>query len=92
MHLLSSKLYCFLLVGKCSCLCVATVYVRLFIVSLRTIKEERQVCFLLSIHNVQVLINNNEKKQQQKKRINEIGKLPRMFTTKTRIRLYRRTI
>ena len=31
MHLLSSKLYC---------LCVATVYVQLFIVSLRTIKEK----------------------------------------------------
>ena len=30
-----------LLVGECSCLCVATVYVRLFIVSLRTIKEKK---------------------------------------------------
>ena len=57
MHLLSSKLYCFLLVGECSCLCVTTVYVRLFIVSVRTIKKVR---FLLFIHNVLVSINNNE--------------------------------
>ena len=41
------------------CLSIATVYVRLFIVSFRTIKEKK-VCFLLFIHNVQVSINNNE--------------------------------
>ena len=40
MHLLSSKLYHLSSCGECSCLCVATVYVRLFIVSFRTIKEE----------------------------------------------------
>ena len=57
MHLLSSKL----LVGECSCLCFVTVYVRLFIVSFKTIKEKKkQVCFLFFIHNVQVSINNNE--------------------------------
>ena len=53
----------FLLVGECSCLCVATVYVRLFIFSFRTIKEKKQVCFLLfihNVHNVRVLINYNE--------------------------------
>ena len=53
MHLLSSKLY------RLS-LCVATVYVRLFIVSFKTIKEKKQVCFLLFIHNVQVSIKNNK--------------------------------
>ena len=56
----SSELYFFLLVSECSCLCVATVYVRLFIVSFKAIKEKRQVCFLLFIHNVQVSINNNK--------------------------------
>ena len=50
-----------LLVGECSCLSVATVYVRLFIVSFRTIKvKKKQACFLLFIHNVEVSINNNE--------------------------------
>ena len=49
-----------LLVGECSCLSVATVYVRLFIVSFRTINVKKQVCFLLFIHNKKVSINNNE--------------------------------
>ena len=52
-----------LLVGEYSCLSVATVYVRLFIVSFRTInvkKKKKPVCFLLFIHNVKVSINNNE--------------------------------
>ena len=52
-----------LLVGECSCLSVATVNVRLFIVSFRTIKVikvKKQVCFLLFIHNVEVSINNNK--------------------------------
>ena len=48
-----------LLVGECSSLSVATVYVRLFIVSFRTIKVKK-VCFLLFIHNVKVSINNNK--------------------------------
>ena len=51
-----------LLVGECSCLCVAIVYVRLFIVSFRTIKEKKQVCVLLYLHNVQVSTNKNIKK------------------------------
>ena len=60
MHLLSSKLYRLsFLVGECSCLCVATVYVWLFIVSFRK-KRKKQVGFLLFIHNVQVSINNNK--------------------------------
>ena len=49
-----------LLVGECSRLSVAKVYVRLFIVSFRTIKVKKQVCFLLFIHNVKVSINKNE--------------------------------
>ena len=49
-----------LLVGECSCLSVATVYVRLFIVYFRTINVKKKVCFLLFIHNVKVSINNNE--------------------------------
>ena len=36
------------------------IYVRLPIVSFRTIKEKKQVCFLLFIQNEQVSINNNE--------------------------------
>ena len=45
-------------VGECTCLCVATAYVQLMFgclsVSFRTIKEKnKQVCFLLFIHNVQ---------------------------------------
>ena len=49
-----------LLVGECFSLSVATVYVRLFIISFRTIKVKKQVCFLLCMHNVKVSINNNE--------------------------------
>ena len=50
-----------LLVGECSCLSVATVYVQLIIVSFRTINvKKKQVCFLLFIHNVKVSIKNNE--------------------------------
>ena len=49
-----------LLVGECSCFSVAIVYVRLFIVSFRTIKVKKQVCFLLFIHNVKVSIDNND--------------------------------
>ena len=56
--------------GECSCLCVATVYVRLFIVSFRTINEKK-VCFFLFIHNVQVSMNNN--KQNMKKVTNSSG-------------------
>ena len=44
----------FLLVGECSWLCVATVYVWLFIVFLRTIKEKTTSLFLIIIHTVQV--------------------------------------
>ena len=54
-----------LLVGECSCLSVATAYVRLFIVSFRTIKVKKQVCFLLFIHNVKfqlITTNKNMKK------------------------------
>ena len=51
-----------LIVGECSCLSVATVYARLFIVSFRTIKVKKktQVCFLLFIHSVKVSINDNK--------------------------------
>ena len=49
-----------LLVGECSCLSVAKVYVRLFIISFRTLKVKKQVCFLSFIHNVKVSINKNE--------------------------------
>ena len=50
----------FLLVGECSCLCVATVYVRLFIVSFGTINEKK-ACFILFIDNVQVSIITTNK-------------------------------
>ena len=36
-----------LLVGECSCLSVATVYVRLFIVSFRTINVKKASLFLI---------------------------------------------
>ena len=50
-----------LLVGECFCVSVATVYVRLFIVSFRTIKVKKKTSrFLFFIHNVEVSINNNE--------------------------------
>ena len=55
MHLLSSKLYCFLLVGECSSLCVATVYVPLFIVS-----KKKTSLFLIIYSQCASLINNNK--------------------------------
>ena len=62
MHLLSSKLYCFSSSGlmflfMCRYSLSSVVY---RFVSFRTIKEKKQVCFLLFIHNVQVSINKNE--------------------------------
>ena len=54
-----------LLVGECSCLSVATFNVQLFIVSFRTIKVKKQVCFLLFIHNVKVSINNDNKNMKK---------------------------
>ena len=49
-----------LLMGECSCLSVATVYIQLFIISFREIKVKKKSFFLLFIHNVKASINNNE--------------------------------
>ena len=46
-----------ILMSECSSLNVSRQFM---FVSFRTIKEKKQVCFLLFIHNVQVSINNND--------------------------------
>ena len=65
MHLLSSKLYCFLLVGECSCLCVTTVYVRLFIVSVRTIKKKFVSYYLFTMCKFLLITTSKNMKKCQ---------------------------
>ena len=54
-----------LLVGECSCLSVATVYVRLFIVSFRTIKVKKNKFvsyYLFTMWRFQLITTNKNKK------------------------------
>ena len=64
MHLLSTVVGCTvcLLVGECSCLCVATQFMsRFMLVVYRFLQNnKRKKTSLFLIHNVQVSINNNE--------------------------------
>ena len=58
----------FLLVGECSCLCVATVYVQLFIVSFRTIKEKKNKFvsyYLFTLCKFKLISTNKNMKKWQ---------------------------
>ena len=65
MHLLSRAVPFCLLVGECSCLCVATVYVRLPIVSFRTIKEKNKFVsyYLFKMSKFQLITTNKNRKK-----------------------------
>ena len=61
MPLLSSKLCRLSSLGECSCLCVATVYVRVSIVSFRTIKEKKFVSYyLFTMYKFQLITTNKK--------------------------------
>ena len=49
-----------LLVGECSCLSVATVFVRLFIVSFKKLKVKKTSLFLTIYSQCEFSINNNK--------------------------------